>query len=533
MENFFIYFLKSSGLLAAFWLCFRIFLKRETFFQHHRVYLLFGVFTSFLLPLYQLKKIIFVEPQPLQNLNFFIASDSAPIVEESINWFQVFFVIYALGVTLLSFRFIIQLVSLKRLLRKCEMAKDGKYTIATTAETVNPFSFFNTIVYNPKMYDDAAIKAILIHEKVHVDQKHSIDSIIANLLCIVQWINPFAWWYKKDIVQNLEFIADKNSVALLENKRDYQYLLLHQSGQYQPKTTIINPFFNSLIKKRIVMLNQSKSKQFNLIKYALITPLLAAFLIFFNTKTVAQVKETASTSTDQNFQINLSQIEISVDKNSSDENLTIDAKYVLDKTDVDLKFSKIKRNTLGEIIAIKATYKSENGQSGTYNIASDDPIEPFNFSVVMNKDKTIKAIGFKQNSIEDQNSFVFSTDVDSNETESTSSFQTVTTNTITIDSDNIENDSIFKNIDVSTIKKININKNKNGKGGKIEIEINEKNHPNPLVIIDGKEASPGFNLDTVDPDNIASINVLKDASAISKYGEKAQNGVIEIITKKK
>lgn len=50
----------------------------------------------------------------------------------------------------------------------------------------------------------------------------------------------------------------------------------------------------------------------------------------------------------------------------------------------------------------------------------------------------------------------------------------------------------------------------------------------PLYIIDGKEVD-GF-ID-MDPDFIASINVLKGDSAIEKYGNKGKNGVIEIISK--
>jgi TonB-linked SusC/RagA family outer membrane protein len=49
----------------------------------------------------------------------------------------------------------------------------------------------------------------------------------------------------------------------------------------------------------------------------------------------------------------------------------------------------------------------------------------------------------------------------------------------------------------------------------------------PLVLVDGIE----YPMDEVDPDDIASITVLKDASA-SIYGSKAANGVILITTKK-
>ncbi|RBQ06906.1 TonB-dependent receptor plug domain-containing protein [Pedobacter miscanthi] len=51
----------------------------------------------------------------------------------------------------------------------------------------------------------------------------------------------------------------------------------------------------------------------------------------------------------------------------------------------------------------------------------------------------------------------------------------------------------------------------------------------PLYIIDGEEAS---GIENIDNNNIESVTVLKDASAVSEYGEKGKNGVIIIATKK-
>ena len=51
----------------------------------------------------------------------------------------------------------------------------------------------------------------------------------------------------------------------------------------------------------------------------------------------------------------------------------------------------------------------------------------------------------------------------------------------------------------------------------------------PLIIIDGIQ---GANLNSVDPDDIASMDVLKDASATSIYGAQGASGVIIITTKK-
>jgi len=51
----------------------------------------------------------------------------------------------------------------------------------------------------------------------------------------------------------------------------------------------------------------------------------------------------------------------------------------------------------------------------------------------------------------------------------------------------------------------------------------------PLVIIDGK---PGGDLQSISPDNILKVDVLKGSSATELYGAEAKNGVVVITTKK-
>lgn len=55
----------------------------------------------------------------------------------------------------------------------------------------------------------------------------------------------------------------------------------------------------------------------------------------------------------------------------------------------------------------------------------------------------------------------------------------------------------------------------------------------PLLVIDGKVYKDTKKLEGLDPGRIENISVLKDASAVEKYGRKARNGVIEITTRKK
>src|SRR5690606_33341038 len=100
------------------------------------------------------------------------------------------------------------------------------YKFVNVKENIAPFSYFNYIVYNPELYSEVEMQNILEHEKVHCAQNHTIDVLIARLFCIVFWWNPFIWFYKKAIVQNLEFIADSDAFKNISDKKAYQFTLL-------------------------------------------------------------------------------------------------------------------------------------------------------------------------------------------------------------------------------------------------------------------------------------------------------------------
>ena len=57
------------------------------------------------------------------------------------------------------------------------------------------------------------------------------------------------------------------------------------------------------------------------------------------------------------------------------------------------------------------------------------------------------------------------------------------------------------------------------------------NQPKPLFILDDVEL-PGSDLGKLEPKDIETVEVIKDAKSIEKYGEKGKNGVVIITTKK-
>src|SRR5438105_3610472 len=74
-----------------------------------------------------------------------------------------------------------------------------------------------------------------------------------------------------------------------------------------------------------------------------------------------------------------------------------------------------------------------------------------------------------------------------------------------------------------------------GGGVNIRIRGNRSNNSTssganaPLIIIDGAQ---GVSLDDVNPNDIESIDVLKDGSSTAIYGSRGANGVIIVTTKK-
>lgn len=69
--------------------------------------------------------------------------------------------------------------------------------------------------------------------------------------------------------------------------------------------------------------------------------------------------------------------------------------------------------------------------------------------------------------------------------------------------------------------------------GNIKIHNNASAEKQPMYVVDGKIITNEFNLNSINPNDIESVNVLKGKTALDKYGEPGINGVVEITTKGK
>jgi Zn-dependent protease with chaperone function len=390
METLFIYLLKSSGLMAMFYLAYHFLVRKETFFNSNRWFLITGLFTSLLLPLFSIKKIIYVE-RPKINLEDLVAYanvnptvQEVPVVE-AFDWMQFIWVSYFIIALLLLLKIVINFMSLFQMLYQQQKVKNEQFTLVDLNHEIAPFSFFNYIVFNSSLYTEEELQSILLHEKVHSQDKHSFDVMVAKVFCILFWFNPFIWLYKKAIIQNLEYIADQKAVQQLEDPKVYQRALL-KAISHQNCLSITNNFYQSLIKKRIVMLNTNQSHKRKSWKYTLVVPALIGFVFLFQIKTIAQEKESEA-EVARSLQ-HREEVRLVIDKNSSEDDLKREAKRLKEEHGVTLKCSKIKRNSNGEITGIKVEFKDKNGNKGVSHVDGKEPIAPIHFY------KNNEAIGF-------------------------------------------------------------------------------------------------------------------------------------------
>ncbi|MCM4149974.1 M56 family peptidase [Arenibacter sp. N53] len=564
MEEFLIYLVKSSGILALFWCCFKLFLEKETLFTLHRVFLISGILLALLFPLWTLTEIVLIEP-----LHFTLAEsttmESTPISAPTFDWWNLVAILYACGVLVFLGRLGMQLLSLRQLIKKGTIVNGKGFRFIESKADTSPFSFFNLIVYNPAIHQPDELEKIIAHEKIHALQWHSLDILLIHIFSAFQWANPFVWLYKKSLSQNLEYIADQGVTKNMEGSKEYQYLLLKNASTDQQYLSIINPFFTSSIKKRIVMLNKNRSNKHQAWKFSLVVPFLAFFLVAFNTKTITRVNTAtnAQESPLENGSTDTTKIEFTIYKTSTEEDLDNISSTLKNDYNVELSFINISRNSHGLITDIHSFFRSEAG-SGSSTTSHEDGIKPFSFSMEIDKEGKFMSVGYTMRTKElSDTEKIVNDQKKTNEATTTTKVIGPINPIYVVDGVEVAVASKATGIDPSNIHSVNVLKGaaatntygEKAKDGVIEITtksyhnamvadkslVNTQNNAytyiksdkEPLFVIDGVEKDADFNFGTIPPSSIESMNVFKGELALNKYGKKGEkNGVIEIITKK-
>ena len=275
------YSLKVILFQILFLAIYDLFLKKETFFQWNRAYLLGTSLISYVIPLIKIKRATEVIPQEFVIALPEVVLNPSTVIEKSVTEpaevFDILGIVYWVGITIAAILFFVKLFKLKTVIQKNTKQKINQYFLVLLNSS-NAFSFFNYIFLGNNISEENK-QQIIEHELVHVQQKHSIDLLFFELQKIICWFNPMSYIFQRRITEVHEFIADAHSIKETDKTTYFNKLLAETFGVQH--ISFINPFFkHSLIKKRIIMLHKNRSKQLLKFKYLLLVPLLGGMLLY-------------------------------------------------------------------------------------------------------------------------------------------------------------------------------------------------------------------------------------------------------------
>ena len=297
------YILYASLILTAFLIFYKLLLQKETFFHLNRLVLLTCMMLAFILPLLRIPQqlsfrkapaavnITIPETTVYKDNTTRLAAQKIPTIVEPvqknriINFEKVMqwlMYLYWFGVAIFGLNFLMQVAVLLYRTYSRPVIKDGKFRIVEITGDKAPCSFGNNIFINPEKYDWETYNQILLHEKIHIQQRHTLDLLLAEIVLVFQWFNPFAWLWRKELESNLEFYTD-NKLLLHDavDKESYQLSLLKVAAPHFPLSLTTN-YNQSLLKKRLLMMNSKKSNVHTIWKYFFLLPLMVLFVCLFN-----------------------------------------------------------------------------------------------------------------------------------------------------------------------------------------------------------------------------------------------------------
>lgn len=291
------YLLKLSLSLALVYLFYQLLLRKWTFYNCNRFYLLGYTILCFIIPFINITPALksssweksnitsIIPAWQLTNTNDVMRDPVVPLTSAS-NYWNILLYAFIAGSIVLAALFCVRYLSFLRIRRGARMLAEGNMKIYQVDKNIMPFSFGNEIFINHTLHGEEELREIIRHEFVHVRQKHSIDILWAELLCMLNWYNPFVWLIRKSIRQNLEFIADEQVVNSGLDKKQYQYMLLKVIGNNH--FSIANQFNFSSLKKRIAMMNKNETSKRQLLRLVLLLPAIAVLLLAFRQQSISK-----------------------------------------------------------------------------------------------------------------------------------------------------------------------------------------------------------------------------------------------------
>ena len=284
------YLIESSVCLICFYFFYSWVLKKETFFQFNRFYLLFTALFSLSIPFFNFELAIGSGQSGFNNLVLPVISEAQnshqtiiTAVEEPtpfiISIGDIIRIIYFLGVFIMSLKFLDALFKVLQLIRGGHRRKQGREILVDTHSHV-PASSFLVLFFGMQMIRiQKTSEVIMDHELVHVRQWHSLDVILMEVMVILKWFNPLIYLFRNSLRLTHEYIADRYVSGQMDKLTYANILLTHNATD---QSDGLQHTFYSDIRQRLIMLGAGTSRSWHSIKMLGAIPILISLMTLFS-----------------------------------------------------------------------------------------------------------------------------------------------------------------------------------------------------------------------------------------------------------
>lgn len=277
------------------WAFYKLFLEKENIHFVKRFYLLFSLVFAFSIPLITLTyeaEVISQSETVSEITTPLLIVPETEITQESVDYLPIIlWIVYGIGVLVFGFRFIRNVIAISKKIRTNERLKEPSHINVLLSSSIIPHTFLSYIFVPKKEFQNKNIpEEVLLHEKTHVQQKHTLDILFVEVLQVIFWFNPLFIFIKRSIKLNHEFLADQSVLKQRFSIQNYFELLLNYPNSSN-QAVLSSPINYSLTKKRLQMMTKEFSKKRTMLKLVTLAPVLSLCVLFFNNEIVAKEVE--------------------------------------------------------------------------------------------------------------------------------------------------------------------------------------------------------------------------------------------------
>ena len=194
------------------------------------------------------------------------------------DWITIITYLYLMGVAFFMIRFLVGVIRVETLCRLGGRKLADGSTLLVCDGDFQPTSWRRTVIMSRKDYESDDSKMIIEHEQAHIRCRHSIDVMLAQIVCALQWFNPAAWALKRSLQEVHEFEADATVLADGFNEQRYQMCLV-QAALNAKIGYVTSNFADCSTKKRITMMRTNQSSPFACLRALLMLPVVLVTIL--------------------------------------------------------------------------------------------------------------------------------------------------------------------------------------------------------------------------------------------------------------